>query len=171
MLQQQHHSPSEESFMLFRTSPLVAVLLLSSAFAGTAAAQGGRLHLGPRISYQLDLEEVAIGAQFGAPIARNLEFYPSFDYYLVDAGTLWNVNADLKYRIAAESIEWLYLGGGLNIARFSNNGNGHSDTGVNLLVGAESRKGNVHPFSEFKYTSSRGGNGQISVGLNFTLAR
>ena len=155
--------------MSFRTSPLVVALVLSSALAGTAAAQGGSLHFGPRVSYQLDIEKAAIGAQFGAPIARNLEFYPSFDYYLIDRGTLWNVNADLKYRMAAETIEWLYLGGGLNIARFSFDGRSSTDTGVNFLVGAESRKGTVHPFSEFKYTSSRGGSGQLSVGLNFTL--
>lgn len=158
--------------MSFRTFPLVAALLVSSTLVGTAAAQGGQLHLGPRLSYQLDIEEVAIGAQFSAPIARRLEFYPSFDYYFVDSGKLWNINLDLKYRMAAESVEWFYLGGGLNINRRSheNHSHGsHSDAGVNFFVGAESRKGNVHPFSEFRFTANNGSTGQISVGLNFTL--
>ncbi|MFN2316443.1 MAG: hypothetical protein ABR551_01390 [Gemmatimonadales bacterium] len=155
--------------MSFRMSRLVAVLALSSAVAGTVQAQGGAMHLGPRLSYQFDLEEFGIGAQLSAPIARNLEFYPSFDYFFVDPGSFWNLNADLKYRIATENINWLYLGAGLNIARSSFNGNGSTDAGINAFVGAESRAGRIHPFAEFRFTSNDGSTGQLSVGLNFTL--
>lgn len=155
--------------MSLRISRLVAVLALSSAVAGTAQAQAGQMHLGPRASYQFDLEEFGIGAQFSAPIARNLEFYPSFDYFFVDVGSFWNLNADLKYRIATREINWLYLGGGLNVARRSFNGNGNTNAGVNALVGAESRAGRVHPFAEFRFTANDGSTGQLSVGLNFTL--
>lgn len=155
--------------MSFRRSTLVAVLVAVFAIAGTAQAQSGRLHLGPRLSYQFDLEEFGIGAQFSAPIARNLEFYPSLDYFFVDPGSFWNLNADLKYRIATENINWLYLGAGLNIARRSFNGNGNTDAGFNAFVGAESRAGRVHPFAEFRFTANDGSTGQLSVGLNFTL--
>lgn len=155
--------------MSFRISRLVAVVVLSSAFAGGAQAQTGAMHLGPRVSYQFDLEEFGVGAQLSAPIARNLEFYPSFDYYFVDVGSFWNINADLKYRIATRDINWLYLGGGLNVARRSFNGNGNTNAGINGFVGAESRAGRVHPFAEFRFTSNNGSTAQLSAGLNFTL--
>lgn len=155
--------------MSFRISRLAAALVLSSAFAGGLQAQTGAMHLGPRVSYQFDLEEVGIGAQLGVPIARNLEFYPSLDYFFVDVGSFLSLNADLKYRIATRDINWLYLGGGLNVARRGLNGNSNTDAGINGFVGAESRAGRVHPFAEFRFTSNNGSTGQLSVGLNFTL--
>ncbi|HUG27403.1 MAG TPA: hypothetical protein VMK53_03830 [Gemmatimonadales bacterium] len=155
--------------MSFRISRLVAVLALSSAAAGTAQAQTGAVHLGPRASYQFDLEKIGLGAQLSVPIARQLEFYPSFDYFFVDVGSFWNLNADLKYRIATRDINWLYLGGGLNVARRSFNNNDNTGAGINAFVGAESRAGRVHPFAEFRFTSNDGSTAQLSVGLNFTL--
>lgn len=155
--------------MSFRMSRLVAVLALTSAVAGTAQAQAGAMHLGPRVSYQFDLEEFGIGAQLSAPLARNLEFYPSFDYFFVDPGSFWHLNADLKYRIATRDINWLYVGGGLNVARRSVNDNDRTGAGINGFVGAESRAGRVHPFAEFRFTSNDGSTAQLSVGLNFTL--
>jgi hypothetical protein len=101
-----------------------------------------------------------------APIVRHLEFYPSFDYF-IDSGSFWNLNADLKYRIPSESVRWLYLGAGLNIAH----GGGDTQAGLNLLAGIESLKGRVHPFGEFRFTANHGSTGQIAVGLNFTLGR
>jgi hypothetical protein len=115
------------------------------------------------------LKDLGVGAQLGVPMGRHLEFYPSFDLFFVDPGSFWNLNADLKYRIATETIKWLYLGGGLNIAR-SGRGSVHDTrAGVNLFAGAESLAGRVHPFGEFRFTANNGSSGQIAVGLNFTL--
>ncbi len=157
--------------MMFRISRIGTALGFASALAGTAQAQTTRFHFGPRISYQFDLEKIGVGVQFGAPIARHLEFYPSFDYFFVDVGSFWNVNADLKYRLASASANWFYLGGGLNIAR-SGNGTSHdTQAGLNLFAGAESLKGQVHPFGEFRVTARHGSTAQIAAGLNFTLGR
>lgn len=150
--------------MALRVSRLATALVLATALAGTARAQTSRFHLGPRISYQFDLEKLGIGAQFSAPIARYLEFYPSFDYF-IDSGSFWNLNADLKYRLAGASVHWLYLGAGLNLAHSGDN----TRAGLNLFAGAESLKGRVHPFGEFRFTANHGSTGQIAVGLNFTL--
>lgn len=157
--------------MLFRISTLATVAVVASAFAGTAQAQTDRFHFGPRASYQFDLKEFGIGVQFGAPIARHLEFYPSFDYFLVDVGSFWNLNADLKYRIVNESVNWLYVGSGLNIARSGVSAAHSTKAGVNLFAGAESLKGRVHPFGEFRVTAGNGSAVQIAGGVNFTLGR
>jgi len=156
--------------MALRVSRMAPALVLASALAGTAQAQTNRLHLGPRISYEFDLEKVGLGAQFSVPIARHLEFYPSFDLFL-NAGSSWNLNADLKYRIASESVHWLYLGAGLNIARRGSSAGHDTRAGLNLFAGAESLKGRVHPFAEFRFTANHGSTGQIAAGLNITLGR
>lgn len=132
----------------------------------------GRSHLGPRVSFNFDFDEVAIGAQFSTPIARRLEFYPSFDYYFVDPGSLWTLNADLKYRVSANrSADWLYLGGGLGFSRIDVGPAEDTDVGLNLLAGVEPLRGRVHPFAEGRLTLGDGSTFQISGGLNFTLGR
>ncbi len=156
--------------MVFRISRIATALMAAAALAGTAQAQTNRLHLGPRVSYQFDVEEFGVGAQLSVPMARYLEFYPSFDYFFVDNGSFWNLNADLKYRIAAATVRWLYLGAGLNIAR-SSNGSSNTDAGLNLFAGAESLKGRIHPFGEFRFTANHGSTAQLAAGLNFTLGR
>ena len=103
--------------------------------------------------------------------ARHLVFYPSFDYFFVDVGSFWNLSADLKYRIANESVKWPYVGTGLNIARRSVRVAHSTKTGVNLFAGAESLRGRIHPFGEFRFTAGNGSTAQIAGGLNFTLGR
>ena len=134
-----------------------------------AQAQTSQLHLGPRLSYQFDLEEIGVGAQFSVPIAQYLEFYPSFDYFFVNSGSFWNLNADLKYRIATESINWLYIGGGLNLNHVSRGNFDDNGVGLNLFAGVESLVGRVHPFGEFRFTANDGSTAQVAIGVNFTL--
>lgn len=142
--------------------------LIASSASGAAAQE--RVHFGPRLSYHLDYEAVGIGAQLGLPIARHLEFYPSGDVFLRDGDSRWSLNADLKYRIAATSVPWLYVGTGLNVAERGGRNNS-SSAGLNLFIGMESRTGRVHPFAEFRYTANDGSTAQLAAGLNFTLAR
>lgn len=154
--------------MTIRAFRLAAVLVLTTAVAGAVQAQNGSVHLGPRMSYQFDLEEFALGAQLSAPLVPRLDVYPSFDYYFVDPGSIWNINADLKFR-PSPGAAWLYLGGGLNVARTSIGDVTHTDGGVNAFLGMESRTGRVHPFAEFRFTNNNGSTGQVSAGLNITL--
>ncbi len=80
----------------------------------------------------------------------NLEGAGSFDVYFPDADfDFWEINANLFYHFhLPDSPSVLpYLGGGLNIARFSN---GASDTeaGLNIGGGVRFPTGNVSPFVE-----------------------
>lgn len=155
--------------MSLRVSSITAALILTGALAGTAQAQTSQLHLGPRVSYQFDVKKVGVGAQLSVPVARHLEFYPSFDYFFVDHGSFWQLNADLKYRFAGQAVRWLYGGTGLNIAHSSVSVNSATHAGLNLFAGAESLRGRVHPFGELRFTVGDGSTGMIAVGLNFTL--
>lgn len=153
-----------------KTQLVVALAVSLSLGVSSAAAAQARSHFGPQVGYNFDYEAVVLGAQFSAPIGRHLEFYPSFNYFLVDAGTVWALSADLKYRVPMEG-EWLYLGGGLNFTRAEFGGASNTDTGLNLIAGIESRVGNIHPFGEFRLTVGDGSTAQLAGGLNFTLGR
>lgn len=144
-------------------------LALASGLAATAGAQTHRMHIGPQIAYDFDVEEIGLGAQFSAPIVNRVEFYPSFMVYFVEPGSFWNLNADIKWRVAKDRPNWLYVGGGLNVARASAGGNSNTDLGLNLLAGAESLKGKIHPFAEARLVLADGSRFQLGAGLNITL--
>ncbi|MGH7585926.1 MAG: hypothetical protein ACREMH_06745 [Gemmatimonadales bacterium] len=154
-----------------RTCAIAAALLASTAMI--AEAQTHRLHLGPRVSYHFDAEEFGLGAQFSVPVADHLEFYPSFDYFFVDPGSLWALNADMKYRFAGQGLDWAYAGAGLGLANADPGGSvdGETDAGLNLLFGVESLKGWVHPFAEGRFVVADETGFQVSAGINFTLGR
>lgn len=155
--------------MTRRTSTLVAILTMASAFAATAQAQTNQVHIGARLSYHFDADAAGLGVQMGIPLARHLEFYPSIDNYFVKVGSFLSFNGDLKFRVPLETSEWLYLGTGVNLARHSYRDVNTTRTGVNLFVGGESLIGRVHPFGEFRFISNNGTSAQAVVGLNFTM--
>jgi hypothetical protein len=149
-----------------------AALMALGLVVGVAAsseAQTNNLHIGPRLSFDFDAEEIGIGAQVGIPIGRRVELYPSFDYFFVDPGTLWSINADVKARIFGERLEWLYTGAGLGIERIELGPFDDTDPGVNLFVGAETLRGRIHPFAEARLRFADRNSFVLAAGLNFTL--
>jgi len=154
------------------TTGLGLAALALAAKPAASEAQTARTHLGPRLTYNFDLESFGLGGQIGIPIARRLEFYPSFDGYFVDHGSAWALNADLKYRLTSDrSGEWFYVGGGLNISGFDAGDTDHTDAGVSLLAGIEPLRGRVHPFGEARLILGDGSSFQLAGGLNITLGR
>ncbi len=151
--------------MTSRRTTLALSLLFGLIFAGAAEAQDHSLHLGPRLSYQFDAEELGVGAQFSVPIAKQLEFYPSIDVFFTSPSSLWSFNIDLKWRVAPASVSWLYLGTGLNVM----DGAGDSNAGLNLFGGIQSVTGRIHPFAEMRFVVSDNSTAQLAAGLNFTL--
>jgi hypothetical protein len=160
-----------EFMMKFRPAAVALAFTLVCSVGAVAEAQTHRSHLGPRVTYNFDYEEVAVGAQFSTPITSFLEFYPSFETFLVDAGSLWALNADLKVRVSGASLNWLYLGGGLNVTRRSIGDFSNTNTGLDLFAGFETTGGRVHPFGEIKLIAGDGSSVQGTFGLNFTLGR
>lgn len=157
--------------MTSRLTIAALALCLTAGAATLATAQTTRSHAGIHALYNFDLEEFGVGGQVTIPVGSYLQFYPSFDLYFVDPGSLWAVNADLKYAVSGANLNWLYLGGGLNITRASAAGVSDSRAGLNLFVGIESLRSRVHPFAEVRFTVGDGSSGQVAAGLNFTLGR
>ena len=152
-----------------RSAVLTALLVLVAS--GIVRAQTNRLHIGPHVAYNFDLKDFAIGAQFSSPIVNRVEFYPSFDYYFVEHGSTWSVNADLKWRVAKDRPRWFYIGGGLNVTRVSVGDVVHTDGAANLFLGAESLRKRIHPFVELRGILGNGSSIQAQAGVNITFGR
>jgi hypothetical protein len=130
-----------------------------------AAAVAGPSY-GGHLGYNFDVDELLIGAQLSWPMTPQLDLYPTFDYYFVSGGSLWALNADLKYRPPTRYGAW-YVGGGLNYSHASAGGNSAGDTNLNLLTGLEGRRGRTRPYVEAKFILGNGSSFQIVGGLNW----
>ncbi len=151
--------------MTTRSIGTAALLLLGAAVA--LPLHGQRAHFGPHVAYNFDFKETAIGAQLHLPVTRSWELYPSFDYYLVDSGSLLGISIDLKLR---ERRQPVYFGGGLNILRTSGGGSSSSNTGFDLFAGFETRYSWSHPYLEFRGLFHDGNSSlQGAFGINITL--
>jgi len=139
----------------------------SCAAFGLARAQDAQTaRVGSRMSYNFDVRDPGIGAQLDLPIAPRLALYPSGAVYLVDRGSLYGLNADVKVRVARP----LYVGGGLNLMHRSVADVGNTDAGVNLLGGLEGRVGRrVHPFAEGRVILNDGSAFELGAGLSIIL--
>jgi hypothetical protein len=152
---------------VWRSSLLIAGVLLAAA--GAPARAQGRSHIGPHVGYNFDVDRALLGAQMLLPIGRRVEFYPSFDYYFVDTGSLFGINADLKFRFPTGEPSVFYFGGGVNWLRASGGGASNTDTGWDLMFGLESRWGVTHPYFEGRVITHSNSTFQIAAGLNITI--
>lgn len=114
-----------------------------------AAAAAPAPSFGGHLGYNFDYNDLLLGAHLWWPISPRAELYPSLDYYFIDPGSIWSLNADIKIRPPSRSGVF-YLGGGINFSRFSN-GTSASDTGLNLIGGLEGRRTRTHPYVEARF--------------------
>ena len=140
-----------------------AVCLIGTMGARASWAQSS--HVGSYAAYQFDTKDPGMGGQFTLPLVRQVDLYPSATYYFVDAGSMWAVNADVRYRLPRVA----YLGTGINVARRSIANSNATDAGLNLIGGLESRTGRIHPFAEGRVILNGGSAFQLNGGINMTL--
>ena len=146
---------------MIRRITTIASLLLASTGLGHAEAQ--RAHIGLHGGYHFDMDQALIDAQMHIPVGRSVEVYPSFDYYLVEGGSVLGFNGDLKFRAPGGP---LYFGGGLNVLKASG---GSSDAGLGLFGGFETRYGVTHPYVEVRALFHNNTSVQVVLGINMTL--
>ncbi|HET7790384.1 MAG TPA: hypothetical protein VFK78_06255 [Gemmatimonadales bacterium] len=149
-----------------KTFLALAVLL---AVSGPAAAQ--RSHVGVHAGYDFDRDVALAGGQLSLPLSRFVELYPSADVYFVSSGSLLGLNGDLKLRLRPGAPLQTYVGGGVNFlsAHPQGGGPGATDTGWDLFVGFESRRGYVHPYLEGRVQEHTRSVFHLLGGLNITL--
>lgn len=152
---------------------LAGLLLAGTAQAQRRTARGAStpidpVRLGPHVGYNFDADALTLGAQVTLPITRQVEIYPSLDYYFIDPGTLWALNVDLKFRPPTR-LGALYVGGGLNYTHVSDVGTSNGDVNLNLLGGLEFRRQPVVPYVEGRLILGNGSAFQIVTGFSFQL--
>ena len=142
---------------------IIAPLVLASGLAlSPAAAQTGSTHLGFGLVHEFDIQDPALTAHLDVPVSSDLALYPSAALYLVDQGTRYALNADVKYDLALP----FYVGGGFNVLRRTTTG---TDAGVNLIGGLEENSGRFHLFAEGRVILNDGSAFQAGVGVAITL--
>jgi len=147
-------------------STALAYCVAFSVAVAQQARQEASPRMGTHMAYHFDVRDPGVGAQLDVPVAPRFALYPSGAIYLVDQGSLWGVNADVKYQVASP----VYLGGGLNILRRSTASTGDTDAGVNLLAGVEGHLGRrVHPFAEGRVILNEGSAFLLGAGLSISL--
>jgi hypothetical protein len=142
--------------------------ILAMVVAHGAGAQAST-HVGMRIGYNFDHEEVMLSANLTVPMTSRIEFYPSIDIYTPDRGNRIGFNGDVKVMFPTTSGPQLYAGGGLGIMNRNEGNFSNTDLGVNLLFGLESRIGWIHPFAEGKVLLHDRTQFQLIGGINLTL--
>ena len=144
---------------------LVAMLAVTSGSAGAQAST----HVGMRVGYNFNTEEMMFSGNLTVPMSRRVEFYPSLDIYTPSTGNKIGFNGDLKVMFPTVPGPQFYLGGGLGIVSRNERDFSDTDLGANLLMGLESRSGWVHPFVEGKVLVRDRSQFQLIGGLNLTL--
>jgi hypothetical protein len=153
---------------------VAGVLLAGSAQAQRRTARGAAwtpldpVRLGPHIGYNFDADALLLGAQLTMPLTPRIELYPTFDYYFVSPGTLWGLNADVKFRPPTR-LGALYVGGGLNYLHASGAGISNGDVNLNLLGGWEFRRRPRAPYAEARLILGNGSAFQVVGGFSFKL--
>ncbi|HET9947361.1 MAG TPA: outer membrane beta-barrel protein [Longimicrobiales bacterium] len=141
-------------------------LLCTVAVAGALVVPGAaqaQVVLGPMAGFHTEdaIDAFGIGAfaSFEVPsLDENLSITPSFIYYFPDDPRgYWELNGDVVYNfeVSPDTPVLPFAMAGLNIARFSVDLNGASDSdteiGLNLGGGVTFRAANVEPFAGAKF--------------------
>ncbi len=138
---------------------------MRGARAGGAGVGEGPA-IGGHLGYNFDVSNSVLGAQATFPIAPQIDFYPSFDYYTVPNVTEWGLNFDLKLRPPA--LRFWYFGAGLNLLHTSAAG-GNTDSHLDVFGGLEQRRGPLRPYVEAREILGNGSAFQLVGGLSFPI--
>jgi hypothetical protein len=159
-----------------RIAVVIAVGLVAASFVTTpadgqtrrrAARRVAASRVGPEVGihagYNFDIDHALIGAQASFPITRDVELYPSFDYFTGQSAAKWAVNVDLKVRPPARYQFW-YGGAGLNLLHAAT-----TTSHLGLFAGFAGRPGPFRPYAEARLIVGNGSAFQLAGGLSFPL--
>lgn len=159
-----------------RLTVRVAIVMVGLAVVATTAqgqrrVRGGRAvrverpSVGARIGYDFDVDHVFIGGQLNLPVGRRWGLVPSAEFYPGLSGSLFRLNADVKYH-PPTVYGLFYFGAGFAYLHAS----GANDAGANLFAGWEGRQARpFKPFLEAKFVFADNTSFNVLAGLNFPL--
>ena len=165
---------------------LTTALFLVSAAPLSASAQsdgGGTFKIGPRLT--LDLGDISDAYDGTVALGGDARYKPSsfpvggsaaFDFYFAgDNFTVYTLDFNALYPIETEAAFSPYVGAGIGYTNVSIDTDtqlgsfGGSDTGINLVGGAEFEVGSLQPFAQAQITLGNLTRFGITGGLLFSL--
>lgn len=165
---------------------VTTVLLFVSAAPLSASAQsdgGGTFKVGPRLT--ADLGDISDAYDGTVALGGDARYKPSsipvggsaaLDFYFADENvTVFTLDLNAIYPIETEAAFSPYVGAGLGYTDVSIDTNtqfggfGGSDTGLNLVGGAEFEVGSLQPFAQAQFTLGSLSRFGITGGLLFSL--
>jgi Outer membrane protein beta-barrel domain len=156
------------------TSSLLACMCIAAMFATSSPASAfGLTGFGGKLGYLTpeDLDgTMVVGAhlEFEQHDSR-LHFIPSLMYWKANNLSDASANADFYYHFVREGLIAPYLGAGLGVNFFNNDGSNQSDTklGANLFGGVRLPAPGHHYFFEGRYTASDVSQFSVLGGITF----
>jgi hypothetical protein len=150
---------------------LAGLAVLATSAAAQRRMRGGRAVLvsppsvGARVGYDFDVQHTFVGGQFNLPVGRRWTLAPSAEFYPGATGSLYRLNADLKYH-PPTVYGFFYFGGGFAYVHAAGEGHG----GGNVFAGWEGRRARpFKPFLEGKFVFSYTTSFNVEAGINFPL--
>jgi hypothetical protein len=150
---------------------LAGLAVLATSAAAQRRMRGGRAVLvsppsvGARVGYDFDVQHAFVGGQFNLPVGRRWTLAPSAEFYPGATGSLYRLNADLKYH-PPTVYGFFYFGGGFAYVHAAGEGHG----GGNVFAGWEGRRARpFKPFLEGKFVFSYTTSFNVEAGINFPL--
>ena len=148
------------------------VLLIGGVMLTAVRDLSGQVYGGAQLDWGSETE-LGVGGRVLASLENaNLEIVGSFDLYFPDGPVdFWEINGNLFYHFHLSGSPSLlpYVGGGLNIAHFSN-GSDHTELGLNLGGGIRFPMRSVTPFIEGRAVLSDADQAVLTFGLIFGRA-
>ena len=167
----QPRSPGVRSLTAPVALAVLGLVVVASAAPAQRRIRGGRAVLveqpsiGPRLGYDFDVSHLFLGGQLNLPVGVRWALVPSAEFYPGLAGSLYRLNADLKYH-PPTTYGFFYFGGGFAYLHASGVGHG----GGNVFAGWEGRRARpFKPFLEGKFVFSTRTSFNLETGLDFPL--
>jgi hypothetical protein len=154
------------SMMSARWSAGFAALLLLVLLAiGAAPASAGLYAFG---GYYTDSEDAFLGAGFQLPLGP-LTASPNAEYLFVDGGKAYTLNLDAHFSVIPLGAASLWVGGGMAWTIVDpDGGDSETETGINILAGANLNALPLKPFGQIKKTFMDGDDPfSFAVGVHF----
>lgn len=166
-----------------RIIPLLTTIALLALSITPATAQIGPtvdvgVRLGTDIAGDIEDEFLGVDARIGLPTLP-VVLNPAFDYYFRPEGVdfyQFSANALLSVNMAALPTIAPYVGGGLGIARRSQDATsqraGFSDTdiGINLIGGGAVSVGSLKPFAQLQLTLGNPDLVTVAIGVHVKVS-
>ncbi len=141
-----------------------------SAAPHMGAQTWGEVSIGMHAAYNFnDLNEAALGGHAIVGLPGGFAFYPAFQSYFVEPGTLWRVSATLRWAPRGGGVA-PYVGAGPYWLRSSAGGLSETDMGFIGQLGAEARLRNLQPFTELQLLKDGAVSTEFVAGFRIVLA-